>query len=158
MAQVAHLFHHDLETYLTRLLPAEVDSVVENHLRECGACVARLTHWADFLTKLSEIPAPLPEGKRELRRNPRFQTNSSGLLQILKPFSSEWWDIRITNVSRDGMRLNVPFRVPQSSLIKVKMQTSLYFGETRYCERASDEFFYVGVHLHDFYTRERATV
>ena len=86
------------------------------------------------------------------------QTNGSGLLQILKPFSSEWWDIRITNVSREGMRLNVPFRVPQGSLVKVKMENSLYFGETRYCEPASDDFFYVGVHLRDFYTRERVSV
>jgi len=158
MPQVEHLVHHDLETYLTSLLPTEVNSVTESHLRACGSCVARLTHWADFSTKLCEIPAPRPDGKRELRRNPRFQTNSSGLLQILKPFSSKWWDIRITNVSRDGMRLNVPFRVPQGSLIKVKMQNSLYFGETRYCEPAAEDLFYVGVHLHDFYTHVRVTV
>jgi hypothetical protein len=158
MPQVAHLFHHDLETYLTRLLPAEVDPATEKHLRECGTCVALLTQWADFSTKLREIPGPRPDGKRELRRSPRFETNGSGLLQILKPFSSEWWAIRITNVSREGMRLNVPFRVPQGSLVKVKLQNSLYFGETRYCEPASDEFFYVGVQLHDFYTPERVSV
>jgi len=158
MPHVKHLFHRDLETYLTRLLPTEVDSAAENHLRCCGTCVARLTHWADFSTKLREIPAPCPEGKRELRRNPRFQTNGSGLLQILKPFSSQWWGIRITNVSRDGMRLNVPFRVPQDSLVKVKMQNSLHFGDTRYCEPASDDLFYVGVHLNDVYTPGRVTV
>jgi len=155
MPQVTHLSHHDLETYLTRLLPADVDSATEIHLRECGSCVALLTHWIDFSTKLREIPAPRPNGKGELRRNPRFETNGSGLLQILKPFSSDWWNIRITNVSIDGMRINVPFRIPLGSFLKVKLQNSLFFGEARYCAPASDDFFYVGVHLHDFYVREQ---
>jgi hypothetical protein len=154
MPRVEHLCHQALETYLTRLLPIEVNAVSESHLRQCGSCVAQLTQWTDFAT-LCEIPAPPPEGQKDLRRNPRFQTNGSGLFQILKPSSSQWWDIRITNVSRDGMRLNIPFRVPQGSLTKVKVKNSLYFGETRYCEPASDDLFYVGIHLHVFYTHGR---
>lgn len=121
MSQVAHLSHRDLETYLTRLLPTEVDSATDSHLCECGSCVALLTHWADFPAKLREIRAPGSNGKGEVRRNRRFETDGAGLLQILRPFSSEWWGIRITNVSLDGMRLNVPLRVPQGSLVKVKL-------------------------------------
>ena len=148
MLQPVHIPQHDLQTYLTRLLPAEVDSVTDSHLRECGPCVARLTHWADFSATMREKPTLLPGGSREERQHCRFETNGSGMLQILHPFSSEWWDIRITNVSKGGMRLNVPIRVPLGSLVKVKMQNSLFFGETRYCEPVSDDLFYVGVQLH----------
>jgi hypothetical protein len=137
-------------------MPMDVDSATESHLRACGLCVALLTHWSDFSTKLHAIPVVRPNGKRELRRNRRFETDGVGLLQILRPFSSQWWDIRITNVSTDGMRLNVRFRVPQGSLIKVIMQKSLFFGEARYCEPASDAVFYVGVHLHHLYVRAHA--
>ncbi len=150
MLQVVHVLRHDLEMYLSRLRPTECDSVTEHHLSRCEACVVRLTNWADFSAPLFET-ALHPDGNKEQRRNPRFATNDTGLLQILNPFSVESLEIQISDVSKEGMRLHVPFRVERGSLVKVRMKNSLFFGEARYCEPAgTDDFFYVGVKLHKF--------
>ena len=134
MLQPVHVLQQDLQTYLTRLLPTGSDSGTERHLSGCKPCVARLTHWADFSATLCEIPALRPNGKREQRRNPRFATNGSGVLQILNPFSVEYLEVNISDISKEGMRLHVPVSVGRGSLVKVRMMTSLFFGEARYCE------------------------
>jgi hypothetical protein len=150
MFQVVHVVQHDLETYLSRLRPAESDSVTERHLSGCEPCVARLTNWADFSATLFET-ALRPDGNKEQRCHPRFATNDTGVLQILNPFSVESLEIQISDVSKEGMRLHVPMSVERGSLIKVRMKNSLFFGEVRHCELAgTDDFFYVGVKLHKF--------
>jgi hypothetical protein len=150
MLDAVHVLQHDLQTYLTRILPTGSDSGTERHLSGCEPCVARLTHWADFSATLRGIPTVLPDGNRDKRRNPRFATNDSGVLQILNPFSVEYLEVKISDVSKEGMRLHVPMSVGRGSLVKVRMRTSLFFGEARYCEPAPDGFFNVGVQLHDF--------
>src|ERR1019366_9426652 len=122
MPDAVHVLQHDLQSYLTRLLPTENDSGTECHLSGCKPCVARLTHWVDFSATLREIPALRPNGKREQRRNPRFATNGSGVLQILNPFSVEYLEVNISDVSKDGMRLHVPMSVGRGSLVKVRMK------------------------------------
>jgi hypothetical protein len=150
MPHIGHVLHQDLESYLTSLSPAENGSVTERHLSECERCVARLTHWADFSATLREIPTVLPDGK-EKRWHRRFATSGSGVLQILNPFSVEYSANRIVDVSRNGMRLRGPVRVECGSLVKVRVKTSLFFGEARYCDSAPDGSFYVGVQLQDFF-------
>jgi hypothetical protein len=151
MPQAVHVLQQDLQTYLTRLLPTGNDSGTERHLSGCEPCVARLTHWVDFSATLRERPTVMPDGNKDKRRNPRFPTNGSGVLQILNPFSVEYLDVTISDVSKEGMRLHVPISVARGSLVKVRLKTSLFFGEARYCEPAPDNFFYVGVQLHDFF-------
>ena len=150
MIQIPHVSQQDLEMYLTRLLPPENDCVVEYHLAACRRCAVRLTQWDDFSVPLREIPSILPDGSKENRRNPRFATDGSGVLQILNPFSVAHLQVKISDVSTEGMRLNVPTRVERGSRVKVEVKNSLFFGEVRYCEPAPDSFFYVGVKLHEF--------
>jgi hypothetical protein len=151
MTEVVHVLQHELRTYLTRLLPTERDSATESHLSGCNRCVARLTEWDDFSETLREMQAARPDGKREQRRNPRFATDGSGVLQILNPFSVKFSAVRITDVSKEGMRIHIATPVQRGSLVKVRMSTSLLFGESRYCEPAPEDLFYVGIHLHDFF-------
>jgi hypothetical protein len=151
MSEVVHVLQHELQTYLTKLFPNESDSLTEGHLSNCNPCVARLTEWDDFSEALREMQAARPDGKREQRRNPRFATDGSGVLQILNPFSVEFSAVRITDVSKDGMRVHIATPVQRGSHVKVRMRTSLFFGESRYCEPAADGFFYVGIHLHEFF-------
>jgi hypothetical protein len=150
MIQIPHVSQQDLETYLTRLLPPENDWAVENHLATCRRCAARLTQWDNFSEALREMPSVRPDGSKENRRSPRFAPNGSGVLQVLNPFSVERLQVNISDVSREGMRLNVPTRVERGSLLKVNLENSLFFGEARYCEPAPDCVFYVGVRLHEF--------
>lgn len=148
MLQVPHVLPRDLEAYLTRLFPTEEDSVVEGHLSKCKRCVDRLTHWDDFSSSLHEIPG-IPDGYKEKRRNPRFATNSSAVLQVLNPFSVGHLEIYIADVCNDGMRLKVPIAVQRGSLVKVRIKKYLFFGEAGYCEPSSDSFFHVGIKLHE---------
>jgi hypothetical protein len=149
MPQVSHVLHQDLELYLTSLSPTEDGSRTERHLSDCEPCVARLTHWADFSATLREMSTHLPDG-REKRQHRRFPTNDSGVLQILNPFSVEYSDILIVDVSRNGMRVRGRMLVERGSLVKVRVKTSLFFGEVRYCESVSDGTFHVGLQLQDF--------
>jgi hypothetical protein len=151
MSEVVHVLQQELQTYLTKLFPNESDSLTEGHLSNCNSCVARLTEWDEFFETLREMPPVRPDGKREQRRNPRFATDGSGVLQILNPFSVEFSAVRITDVSKDGMRIHIATPVQRGSFVKVRMKTSLFFGKSRYCEPAPDGFFYVGIHLHDFF-------
>jgi hypothetical protein len=148
MLQVPHVLQQDLEAYLTRLIPTEDDSVIEEHLSKCKSCVARLTHWDDFSSTLHEVPG-FPDGYKEKRRNPRFATYGSAVLQILNPFSVEHLEIYISDVCKEGMRLKVPIGVQRGSLVKVRIKKCLFFGEAGYCEPTSDSLFYVGVKLHE---------
>src|ERR1700736_482974 len=111
MIQIPHVSQQDLETYLTGLLPPENDWTVENHLATCRRCASRLTQWDNFSQALRESPSVRPDGGKENRRNPRFSPKASCVLQVLNPFSVERLQVNISEVSKEGMRLNVPLRV-----------------------------------------------
>jgi hypothetical protein len=146
-----HVLQRDLQTYLARVIPLQTDTITERHLRDCKPCVARLTEWADFSSTLKKLSAVLADESRERRRDPRFTTDSIGRLQVLNPFSAEYLEVNISDVSKAGLRLVVPSRVPRGSLLKVTINKSLFVGEARYCEPSSNSAFHVGVRLHDFY-------
>jgi len=149
MIQIPHVSQEDLEGYLTGLLPPLNHCAVEYHLAGCRRCAVRLTHWEDFSEALREI-SPRPDGSKKNRRNPRFSTNGSCVLQVLNPFSGERLQVTISEVSKEGMRLIVTARVEPGSRVRVNIQNSLVFGEARYCEPAPDCMFCVGVQLHEF--------
>jgi hypothetical protein len=150
MIQIPHLSQQDLEMYLTRLLPPENGCAVENHLAACRRCAVRLTQWDDFSEALREIPSVRPDGSKENRRNPRFSPNGSCVLQILNPFSVAYLQVTISDVSMEGMRLNVPTRVEPGSRLRVVVNNSIFFGDARYCESGPGNLFYIGVKLHEF--------
>jgi hypothetical protein len=58
-------------------------------------------------------------------------------------FSLESSAVRITNVSKDRMRVHIATPVQRGSPVKVKVKTSLLFGECRQCEPVRDDFFCV---------------
>jgi len=149
ISQIAHVSQKDLEAYLTRLVPTENDSLTELHLTICKSCVARLTHWTDFSATLHALSTRGGETHDEKRRDPRFPTNGSGVLQLLNPFSIGQLQVHISDVSKNGMRLNVAVRLNRDSIVKVKINDLIVFGEARYCNITSDGFA-VGIQLFDF--------
>jgi hypothetical protein len=85
---------------------------------------------------------------RDRRREPRFVTDGSALLQILNPFSDQYWHVRVLDVSKNGMELCMPTGVMPGSNVKVKMEDCVAFGKTRYCALTTEGFL-VGVQIDD---------
>jgi hypothetical protein len=149
ISPIAHVSQKDLEKYLARLLPTENDSLTEQHLSTCKSCVARLTHWTDFSATLHALSTRRGEAHEEKRRDPRFPTNGTGILQLLNPFFIEQLQVHISDVSMNGMGLNVAVPVNQGAIVKIKIKDLIAFGEARYSKIAPDGFA-VGIQLFDF--------
>jgi hypothetical protein len=149
ISQIAHVSQKGLEKYLARLLPTENDSLTEQHLSTCKSCVARLTHWTDFSATLHALSTRGGESHEEKRRDPTFPTNGTGILQLLNPFFIEQLQVHISDVSKNGMGLNVAVPINQGSIVKVKVNELIVFGEARYSKIAA-EGFAVGIQLFDF--------
>ncbi len=149
MATSEHVYEQDFELYLTGRIPNGKASVIEAHLGECESCVVKLSNADDSLSKRAGSSSTQ---FKEARRDPRFATDGPGVLQIVSPFSAECLDIRVVDVSKNGLRLHVDVSVLPGSLVKVRMKDYIGFGESRYCVR-SDKGFFVGVQLHDYIAR-----
>jgi hypothetical protein len=149
VATSEHVYEQDFELYLTGLIPNGKASVIEAHLGECESCVVKLSNADDSLSKRAR---PSSTQLKEERRDPRFATDGPGVLQIVSPFSAECLDVRVVDVSKNGLRLHIEVVVLPGSLVKVRMKDYIGFGESRYCVR-SDKGFFVGVQLHDYIAR-----
>jgi hypothetical protein len=86
------------------------------------------------------------------RRHPRAAMGIAGVLQILNPFSDDCSEVRVLDSSEQGLKLYVPFSVMPGSLVKVRMNDNLAFGDARYCIPEGEGFF-VGIQLHDYFPR-----
>jgi hypothetical protein len=93
----------------------------------------------------AELTIPLG---RDKRREPRFVTDGSALLQILNPFSDQYWHVRILDVSKNGIGLCMPTGVMPGSDVKVRMKNYVAFGKTRHCALTTEGFL-VGVQIDD---------
>jgi len=144
-----HLHDQDFERYLSGLVPDIKAAVMEAHLGECKPCVTKLSNADGSLSKKERVSV---RQTIEERRDPRFATNGRGVLQIVSPYSAECLDVRVVDVSKNGLRVHMDASVMPGSLVKVKMKDYIGFGESRYCV-AADKGFFVGVHLHDYIAR-----
>ena len=147
--QSEHVDEKDLELYLKYQLSNELVSAIDAHLGSCQVCVDKLAEQDKCLWYLAELRADEGAGGGERRRHKRLVTNEPASLQVLNPFSVGIWDVRIVDVSEDGLRTYTPKPLMPGSLIRVKMQFSVACGDVRYCVPAEDGF-YAGVRLHDY--------
>ena len=150
--QTEHVLENELELYLKDQMSQESLAVIDAHLGSCQACSSKLVEQDKCLWYLAELTAGAVAGDGERRRHPRLATNDPASVQILHPFSAGIWDVRIVDVSKDGLRTYTPSELMPGSLIKLKMQYSVACGDVRYCVPA-DNGFYAGVRLHDYFVR-----
>jgi hypothetical protein len=150
--QSKHIEENDLELYLKAQLSNESISVIDAHLGGCGDCVKKLAEQDKCLWYLAELSAAEDAADGDKRRYPRLATNEPASLQLLHPFSVDFWDARIVDVSEGGLRTHTPRQLTPGSLIRVKMQFSVACGDVRYCT-PTDSGFYAGVRLHDYFAR-----
>jgi hypothetical protein len=145
-----HVNDKDIELYLKDQLSQELIPAIDAHLEGCQVCVGKLTEQDKCLWYLAELNSKEVRHDRERRRHPRVATNEAASLQVLNPFSVGIWEVRIVDVSKDGLRTYIPQSLSPGSLIKLKMSYSVACGDVRYCIPA-DNGFYAGVRLHDYF-------
>jgi hypothetical protein len=150
--QSQHIREEDLDAYLKAQLSNESISAFNTHLGSCEDCVNKLAERDKCLWYLAELSAGEVAGDGDRRRYPRVATDEAAALQVINPFSTDIWDIRIVNVSEGGVQTSTPRSLVQGSLVRMNMRYSVACGDVRYCVPA-DNGFYAGVRLHDYFFR-----
>jgi hypothetical protein len=134
-----HPHDQDLGLYLLERLPKESLSAIEAHLAKCGVCDQRLAHEISSFSAsgVAQLGTALTG---EMRKEPRYKTDEVVSLQTLNPFSPDRHSGRLADVSRSGMKLQIPVRVECGTLIKIGLKNMIAFGEVRYCVPVGDVF------------------
>ncbi len=84
---------------------------------------------------------------RERRRNDREPLAGEGTLSWAGPTGAHNEEqVRVRNLSEEGIQLEVPREVPVSSMVRLSGVTEECFGSTCYCEPDGDKYL-VGLHL-----------
>ena len=152
--QTGHAEEKDLALYLKDQLSLESLAALDAHLEGCQSCADKLVEQDKCLWYLPELSSAEVAPGGERRRHPRVVTNDPASLQILNPFSATIWDVRIIDVSLEGLRTHTSKSLAPGSLIKVRMHYSVACGDVRYCIPA-DTGYYAGIRLHDYFDRSR---
>jgi hypothetical protein len=125
-----HLPPEDFELYALGQLPKRRSAAVESHVAECLVCAATLTR------VLRQVDA----AQVERRSHPRTATAEQGWMQVMEPPRLGAWEVRILDVSREGMSLQTRQHVAPGCKIKVRRGGMIVFGEVRYCIPSEGEF------------------
>ena len=142
-----HLCEQDFALFLTRVIPNRKDTP---HLCGCKACVAKSTMGEGVLCNRTQGSA---KHANERRHDHRFVMDDFAVFQIVNPFSAERFDIRLVDISKNGLGLHVHTGVIPGSLVQVRIKDHIAFGESRYCLPAPRGFF-VGIQIHDYISLE----
>jgi|HubBroStandDraft_1064217.scaffolds.fasta_scaffold499409_1 hypothetical protein len=144
-----HVRDEDLELYLMERLEKAQTVTVEAHLSDCSACAIRLNSANILSNQLAELRREqTPFRGVEKRREPRVTTDDAGVLQKINPFSPDRFDVRVLDVSKDGMRVAGPNSLEPGTNVKVRLNDKIAFGEVRHC-RVVGGAYHAGIQLHD---------
>jgi len=147
-----HLQDDVLELYLQEELESDFVSKVESHLRACESCSARLVEAVSFLDEMAAFDnQPSTSDRHDRRRLVRIATDDPATIQQVRPFSADRLEVRVLNISREGLRILSSVSLPPGTLIKIRIRRAIAFGVVRYCIIKKDEF-RLGVFLQDLYS------
>ena len=142
----AHPSDKELEMYaLERLLPEQA-SKVEPHLAVCSECAGKLPELVGFALTLRAITRRQESRNGERRREQRIPTDEPGRMRLLSPFSPDTFEIRVLNVSRNGLGVSVPCRLQSETLVQVFCKDSIILGEVCHCI-LSDAKYQAGIQI-----------
>jgi PilZ domain-containing protein len=100
-----------------------------------------------------ESTARAREAVSNRRLETRFPTDESAKMRVLRPLSGSGSEVRILDISKGGLKLQVPDPLHPGMLVQVRMKTAIALAEVRYCVPAGLGF-HAGVSLQDvFWTR-----
>ena len=107
---------------------------MELHLHACAACAIRLVSSNILLRQFAESTSTEAGGETaEKRRELRVVTTGAGVVQRINPFSRDPIDVRILDVSRNGLRIGSPHFFEPGTTVKVRFAQSIAFGQVRHC-------------------------
>lgn len=142
-----HAEDDDLQRYvLSRLSATEVD-VLERHVFDCAECKDRLGTAAKVVAKILNLQRDHEGADR--RTEPRFDISDAVSLRSLSPALPDRWPVQIVDISKNGLGLLVPTRLPPGVLVQVQSGRTFALGEVRYSRQISEHEFHTGIRLHD---------
>src|SRR5580698_789238 len=112
MGEMTHVTDDDLRFYLRGC----VDNVeeVEAHIKACTTCRSRLGNTTRFIREVAALNAS--HDGPDKRSEPRIPTDEIGSIRILNPFLGDREQVRILDVSKNGMKVRVPVPVALGSI------------------------------------------
>ena len=99
-------------------------------------------------------PSALHELERR-RDGPRMPTNDPASMIQLNPLRTTRSEIRVLDVSKGGLKLQLPEAVDIGTVVHIRMKHLLVTAEVRYCVAASGGFS-AGVQIQDIFPRSAA--
>jgi hypothetical protein len=90
---------------------------------------------------------PPAEAPKDRRREARYPAQEPAELELLFGPREPVYGT-ILDVSRSGLRIELPRRVHRGEEVKIKLQQNVIFGEVRYC-RAVSGVFHAGIRIEE---------
>ncbi len=87
------------------------------------------------------------------RGEPRFETDGVGSMQIVRPPIKGTFTVRVSDVSRSGLRIQMRRRIAEGSEVMIKLDESLISAEVRNCREVGPDQFDVGLRITNLQVR-----
>ena len=118
------------------------DTNLEHYIQEQFA--------SDILPVGSPIDTTQPNNPpgAEKRREPRFVTNDSAIINSLNSLSQDFTPVQVLDMSKQGLKLRIEQGILIGSEIQVKLKDLFVLGVIRYCIQVGS-FFLAGVLVED---------
>jgi hypothetical protein len=147
ITSVVHIHEDDLDLYVRGRLEPDHTSTVESHLLECQTCQDRLSRRIGLQLALHPTGRTKSEGKYE-RSELRFRTGDNARFQELNPLSVDCQNVKIVDVSKNGLGLLAPRSVLPGTIVQVRVGNNIEIGEVRFCLASGDQVYRIGLRLH----------
>ena len=144
-----HVSEKRLQSYLSGELSEAMANEITSHLEVCQSCRVRVVN------RVEATNHTVGAARDERRRQPRMPTDDPASIQIITPLSLERMDVRILDVSRNGLKIRTPKLLTTGAILQVRLRDLLIIGEVRYCVQTPDGF-YAGLYIQDCVERRRA--
>jgi anti-sigma factor RsiW len=149
-----HVRQNDLELYLSGDLPDAATTEISSHVSACVECSEKLGETRAFLDRLAGLSEqqsanPSPAERRQSQRIP---TNDPARVKLLHPTVSEPLPARILDVSKDGMKVELPCALEPGTIVEVLFKRFLAIAEVRYSVQVG-EGFHAGVLIQDVFPK-----
>lgn len=147
-----HASDNELTQYVNGNLSAGRTPEFKTHLEQCSRCSTRLQETETFFTQLASLrnrPAGIAvEDRRNDVRRPVNQAAS--MKELLPGTSTQWREVRILDISRNGLKLQVPEPIDPGRLVQIRLEDLIITAEIRYWVSVGHDF-RVGVQIQDVF-------
>lgn len=145
-----HMQTDHLELYALGVLPEDLSSQVESHIKICVPCGIQFEQSRLAIGQWVSLAGDPAYTGPENRRSPRVAINNPAVLTVLKPDPSPRIKMRILDASREGLKLQLPHSLMTGTLVQVHVRDLFILAEVRYSRRVGS-MYHAGVQIHDVF-------